>query len=57
MPVKNWHVLPPSNRERDIAGLVRVLESVHAGKPLRVKWEIARPDRTPKQNRYLWAVP
>lgn len=57
MPVRNWHVLPPSNRERDIAGLVRVLGSVHAGKPLRVKWEIARPDKTPKQNRYLWAVP
>lgn len=26
-------------------------------KPIRLKAEIARPDRTPAQNRYLWAVP
>ena len=50
-------VLPPKDRETRIAEVCRFLGSVFPGKPVRVKWEIARPDKTPKQNRYLWAVP
>lgn len=50
-------VLPPANRAAAIAGVVRVLEAVHPGKPIRVKIEIARPDKTTQQNRYWWAVP
>lgn len=52
-----FHVLPPSNRERDIAGVVRVLLSIYPNKPVVVSWKIAKPDRTAQQNRYLWAVP
>jgi hypothetical protein len=50
-------VLPPKDRERHIAPLARLLETVFPGKPVRVKVEIAQPDKTPAQNRYLWAVP
>lgn len=50
-------VLPPTDRERALPALDRFLLSVYPGKPLRVKVEIARPDRTPAMNRYLWAVP
>lgn len=52
-----FHVLPPNNRERDIAGVVRVLEAIFPNKPVVVSWKIAQPDKTPQQNRYLWAVP
>lgn len=50
-------VLPPKDRERYIAPLSAMLASVFPGKPVRVKVEIAQPDKTPAQNRYLWAVP
>lgn len=50
-------VLPPKDRAEVIGQIARFLETVYPGKPVRVKVEIARPDRTPKQNRYLWAVP
>jgi hypothetical protein len=50
-------VLPPTNRTSTIGGLSKLLETIHTGKPVRVKVEIARPDKTSKQNRYLWAVP
>lgn len=50
-------ILPPANRSAAIAGVVRVLGAVYPGKPVRVKIEVARPDKTPAQNRYLWAVP
>lgn len=40
-----------------IAGLAKMLDSIHPGHPLRVLVQIARPDKTPAQNRYLWAVP
>lgn len=54
----NLIVLPPEKREDAIRDeLTPKLMVAHAGKPVRVKWEIARPDRTPAQNRYLWAVP
>lgn len=50
-------ILPPKDRERHIAGLALVLAQVFPGRPVRVKVEIAQPDKTPAQNRYLWAVP
>lgn len=50
-------VLPPTNREPMIGGLAKFLATVFPGKPVRVKVEIARPDKTPAQNRFLWAVP
>lgn len=50
-------VLPPKDREAMIGGLAKVLLSVFPGKPVRVSVCIARPDKTPKQNKYLWAVP
>lgn len=50
-------VLPPTAREQKVAELSRFLLSVFAGKAVRVKVEIARADKTPKQNAYLWAVP
>lgn len=53
----NCEVLPPANRGRAVDALAAFLLSVFPGKPVRVKWEIARPDKTPSQNAYLWAVP
>ena len=50
-------VLPPKDRGAKIAEVCALLEGVFAGKPVRVKVEIARADKTPAQNRYLWAVP
>lgn len=50
------YVLPPEHRTATIGGLAKFLETVFPGKPVRVKIEIARPDRTIKQNRYLFGV-
>ena len=50
-------ILPPKGRELMIAGLAKMLLTVFPGKPVRVTVEIAQPDKTPKQNAYLWAVP
>ena len=50
-------VLPPKGRELMIAGLAKMLTTIFPGKPVRVTVEIAQPDKTPKQNAYLWAVP
>ena len=50
-------ILPPANRGQHIAPLARLLETVFPGKPVRVKIELAQPDKTPAQNRFLWAVP
>lgn len=50
-------ILPPTGRELMIAGLAKMLTTIFPGKPVRVTVEIAQPDKTPAQNRYLWAVP
>lgn len=52
-------ILPPAHlgRERVLRPLVVVLEAYQPKKPVRVEYKIAVPDRTPAQNRYLWAVP
>ncbi len=50
-------VLPPTAREPMIAGLAKMLTGIFPGKPVRVTVEIAQPDKTPQQNKYLWAVP
>lgn len=56
-PKSSLPVLPPKDREAKVAEVSRFLLAVFPGHPVRVKVEIARPDRTPKQNAYLWAVP
>lgn len=52
-------VLPPVTQGRadKLPALLRYLSEFHPNKPVRVTIEIARPDKTPAQNRYLWAVP
>jgi hypothetical protein len=50
-------VLPPKSREAKVAEVAKFLMAAFPGKPVRVKVELARPDKTPAQNRYLWAVP
>jgi hypothetical protein len=50
-------VLPPKDRKDKVDAIARFLLTVFPGKPVRVKVEIARPDKTPAQNRFLWAVP
>lgn len=50
-------ILPPANRDAMIGGLAKLLASIFPGKPVRVTVEIAQPDKTPQQNKYLWAVP
>ena len=50
-------ILPPTGRDLMIAGLAKMLTTIFPGKPVRVTVEIAQPDKTPAQNRYLWAVP
>lgn len=55
--MKHVVTLPPKGRAADIARLVPVLELFAEGKPLNVSIGIARPQRTPPQLAYLWAVP
>jgi hypothetical protein len=50
-------VLPSKDRAAMIAELAPFLGAVFPGKPVRLRWEIARADKTPAQNRFLWAVP
>lgn len=54
--MKHVTTLPPKDRADAIARLVPVLELFAEGKPVNVKVSIARPDRTPWQNAYLWGV-
>lgn len=49
--------LPPKDREKAVARCCEALKHFHLGKPVNVKLSIARPERTPPQLRYLWAVP
>jgi len=48
--------LPPKNRENEIARLIQKALTFCVGKPVNVKFTIARPERTPDQLRYLWGV-
>ncbi|WP_286075671.1 hypothetical protein [Stenotrophomonas sp. 59] len=48
--------LPPNGRESAIKNLSEMLRFYSAGKPVNVKISIARPERTPPQCAYLWAV-
>lgn len=52
-------VLPPVHldRERHIGPLGAVLMAYQPKRPLRIEYKIAMKDRTPAENRYLWAVP
>lgn len=51
------HTLPPTDRDRDIQGLLPLLRLYEEGKPVNVRISIARPERTVPQLRYLWGVP
>lgn len=44
-------------RERYLMPLLGVILNYQVKKPLRIEYKIAMPDRTPAENRYLWAVP
>lgn len=50
-------ILPPKDRKEKIEEASLWMLTFEVGKPIRVKLEIARPDRTEQQNKYLWAVP
>lgn len=52
-------VLPPVHlgRDRVLRPLMDVIAAYQPKKPVRVEYKIAMPDKTPAQNRYLWAVP
>ena len=54
--MKHVVTLPPKDRERAIAELLPLLRLFAEGKPVNVKVSVAKPDRTPWQNRYLWGV-
>lgn len=54
--MKHVVTLPPRDRAQAIDELARVLALFAEGKPLNVKVGVARPDRSPWQNRYLWGV-
>ena len=41
---------------KDIPRLLARIESYMPGKPINVKISIARPERTPPQQKYLWGV-
>lgn len=54
--MKHVATLPPKDRSEAIARLLPVLELFAEGKPINVKVSVAKPDRTPWQNRYLFGV-
>lgn len=47
----------PGGRAEGIVRIVQQLSSYQPKRPVKVEWKIALPDRTPKENAYLWAVP
>lgn len=54
--MKHVTTLPPRDRAKAIAELLPLLELFAEGKPVNVKVSVARPDRSPWQNRYVWGV-
>lgn len=48
--------LPPRERDKEIERIVTTARLIHPGKPVNVRFTIARPERTPPQLRYLWGV-
>lgn len=51
-------ILPPGKaRAAELEKALAQVAAYHPDKPIRLKWEIARPDRTAQQNKFLWAVP
>ena len=48
--------LPPKDREKEIERIVTTARLIHPGKPVNVRFTIARHERTPPQLRYLWGV-
>lgn len=54
--MKHVTTLPPKERDAAIDALIPMLRLFAEGKPLNVKVSVARPERSPWQNRYLWGV-
>jgi hypothetical protein len=54
--VKHVYTLPPKDRDGAIDALIPTLRLFAEGKPLNIKVAVAKPDRTPWQNRYLFGV-
>lgn len=48
--------LPPKNRDDLINEVIKVCQEYESGKPINIRFTIARPERTPPQLRYLWGV-
>lgn len=56
MSAHNVITLPPKNREREIERIMMLCNTFQSGKPVNVKFTIARPERTIPQVAYLHAV-
>lgn len=56
MSAHNVITLPPKNRDREIERIVMLCNTFQSGKPVNVKFTIARPERTIPQVAYLHAV-
>ena len=48
--------LPPKDRDKEIERIVTTARLIHPGKPVNVRFTIARPERTLPQVAYLHAV-
>ncbi len=48
--------LPPKDRDKEIERIVTTARLIHPGKPVNVRFTIARPERTIPQVAYLHAV-
>ena len=57
MSAHNVITLPPKNREREIERIVMLCNTFQPGKPVNVKFTIARPERSIPELRYLHGVP
>lgn len=47
----------PGGRAEGLVKIVKLVAAYQPKRPVKVEWKIAVPDRTPAENRYLWAVP
>lgn len=52
----NTITLPPKDRDKEIERIVKTARLIHPGKPVNVRFTIARPERTLPQVAYLHSV-
>lgn len=57
MSAPNTITLPPKEREREIARVVMLCRTFQIGKPVNIRFTIARPERSIPELRYLHGVP